>query len=155
RSLWESVVQAVRSLARRAFRRDEAASSAAAGRERVEMLSLAVAVCVAVVATKALIAYRDLDNAAAPPVVWDGSVLATLGRVTACCAEDLAVAVGCFLLAAAALRLTPSVWGRRAIRLLAHAAAVAALCLLVINVQLFHVVRHFLTYDLVRLAGGL
>lgn len=161
RRLWQTVALGLAALLRPLLRRGEGASAkaaasspAAVGRERVEMLSLVLAVCTAIFLTKAFIAYRDLDNADAPPQIYDGAALASLARVWACCAEDFAVGLGCYLLAAAALRCAAPGWGRRAVRVLAHLAAVVALCYMVVNAQIFHVVRHYLTFGLVRLAGG-
>src|SRR5438045_1680794 len=95
-----SLVARVRAL----FRRDERAavsasadSDAAVRRGQAEMLSLVIAVCAAIALTKGLIAYRDLDNAAAPPQVFDESPLSSLARVAACCAEDCAVGAACLL----------------------------------------------------------
>src|SRR4051812_18074850 len=96
-------------------------------RARVEMLSLVLAICTAIFAIKGFIAYRDLDNAEAPPQVCDASTAASLARVWACCAEDFAVGLGCFALAAAALRGARAPWLRSAVRVLAHLAAAFAL----------------------------
>ena len=49
-----------------------------------EMCSLVFATCAAVFLIKAFIAFRDLAGADAPPQLYDGAVLATLARVTAC-----------------------------------------------------------------------
>jgi arylsulfatase A-like enzyme len=148
-------------LVRALFRRGEPAaagasadSSAAVRYADAEMLSLVIAVCAAIVLTKGLIAYRDLDNAAAPPQVYGDSLPASLARVAACCAEDLAVGAACLLAAVVTLRRPWSSGGRAAVRVLAHLAAAAALAFLLVNAQLFHVVRHFLTLRMVRLAGG-
>jgi arylsulfatase A-like enzyme len=126
----------------------------AATRARAEMLSLVLVVCAAIIAVKGFIAYRDLDSAAAPPQVCDDSLAASLARVAACCAEDLAVGLACFLLAVAALRWVTSSRGRLVLRVAAHLAAGLALAYMVVNAQIFHVVRHYLTFTLVRLAGG-
>jgi arylsulfatase A-like enzyme len=134
---------------------DALAESVAAAHIRGEMLSLVLAVCAAMFAVKGFIAYRDLASAAAPPQVCDDSVAASLARVAACCAEDFGVGLGCFLAALAALRCVGSPRGRLALRVAAHLAAALALAYLVINAQLFHSVRHYLTVTLLRLAGGL
>jgi arylsulfatase A-like enzyme len=128
--------------------------TAAVRRGQAEMLSLAIAVCAAIALTKGLIAYRDLDNAAAPPLIYDGSAPASLARVVACCAEDIAVGATCLLGVMVALRRLRSSRAATAVRVLAHLAAVAALAFLLVNAQLFHVVRHFLTLRLIQLAGG-
>jgi arylsulfatase A-like enzyme len=132
----------------------EAAATAALERARIELLSLILAVCLASFAVKGFIAYRDLDNAAAPPHIYDDSILASLGRVAACCAEDFAVGLGCFLVGFLVLRQVVSSRWRVVVRVLAHLLAVLALCYLVVNAQIFHGVRHFLTWPLVQLAGG-
>jgi glucan phosphoethanolaminetransferase (alkaline phosphatase superfamily) len=138
-----------------AFAQQATGATAALARAQVEMLSLALAICTAIFAIKGFIAYRDLDNAEAPPQVCDDSAAASLARVWACCAEDFAVGLGCFALAAAALRGFRSPRIRAAVRVLAHLAAVVALCYMVMNAQIFHAVRHFLSYALVQHAGGL
>ncbi len=155
---WESVALGLAALLRPLTGRDGSAAAGAVSpaveRGRAELLSLVVAVCVAAFAIKGFIAYRDLDNAAAPPQLCDDSPLASLARVAACCAEDFAVGAGCYLVAAAALGRVGSPRRRAAVRVLAHLAAVAALGFLIVNAQIFHAVRHFLTFPLVRLAGG-
>jgi arylsulfatase A-like enzyme len=118
------------------------------------MLSLVIAVCLAIVGTKGFIAWRDLDNAAVPPHVYDYALLPSLGRVVICSAEDLAVGLVCYLAVAAMLSRVSSSRGRAAIRALAHLTAVVALCYVVLNAQIFHAVRHYLTWPLVQLAGG-
>jgi hypothetical protein len=119
------------------------------------MLSLVVVVCAAIFLVKGFIAVRDLANPVLPPVVYDGRVPASLGRVWACCAEDFAVGLGCLLAGWLALRLAPSAGTRRALRLGAHLAAAAALAFVVVNAELFHVLRQYLTLSLVQLSGGL
>ena len=81
---WEALTLGLGALLRA---REEASPAEAASvrRGQAEMLSLALAVCIAIFVTKGLIAYRDLDNAAAPPQVYDDSLPASLGRVAACC----------------------------------------------------------------------
>ncbi|HKI35368.1 MAG TPA: sulfatase-like hydrolase/transferase [Gemmataceae bacterium] len=154
--MWEMIplglAAKVRSLLRWAAA--SSAEAAAVGRARVEMLSLALAICTAIFAVKGFIAYRDLDNAAAPPQVYGDSVAASVARVAACCGEDFAVGLGCFVVAAGVLGCVGSSGGRAAVRVLAHLAAAFALCYMVINAQIFHGVRHFLTYALVQHAGG-
>jgi arylsulfatase A-like enzyme len=154
RHLWDTLALRLAALVRPFRRNTDTAAAPTVGREQAEMLSLVFAVCSVIFLTKAFIAWRDLDNAAAPPQVYDGSALVALARVWACCAEDFAVGLGCLLLATLTLRLVPSAWGRRGLRLLAHLAAVVASGLMIIEAQLFHVVRHYLTIGLVRLAGG-
>jgi arylsulfatase A-like enzyme len=53
------------------------------------------------------------------------------------------------------LRLNRATWYRRTVLCLAHVAAALAVCYMVINVQVFHMLRHFTTYSLFLLAGGL
>jgi arylsulfatase A-like enzyme len=158
RRLWETVVLGLAARVRPLLRWGEGAPArpapAAVDRARAELLSLALAVGTAIFLTKGFIAYRDLDNDAAPPQVCDGRAVATLARVWACCAEDFAVGLGCLLLARAALRWAGASWGLAAVRALAYLAAVIALSFLVVNAETFHVVRHYLTFNLVRLAGG-
>jgi arylsulfatase A-like enzyme len=152
-----SLVELIRALFRRceeAVASVPADSDAAVQRGEAELLSLMLAVCAALVVTKGLIAYRDLDNPAAPPLVYDGALLSSLARVGACCAEDFAAGAACLLAATLLLRRVRSPRGRAGVRVLAHLAAVLALCFMVVNFQIFHAVRHFLTLNLVRLAGG-
>src|SRR5262249_25521245 len=66
-------------------------ATAALARAQVEMLSLVLAICTAIFVIKGFIAYRDLDNAEAPPQIYNDSTADSLGRVWACCAEDFAV----------------------------------------------------------------
>jgi arylsulfatase A-like enzyme len=151
---WETITRGLGALFR-AGTEASAKDAAAVRRGQAEMLALVLAVGTAIFLTKTFIAYRDLANPAAPPLVCDGGDLRTLARVAACCAEDFAVGLGCFLLAAAALRRLRSPWGRLAVRGLAYLSAVVVLCLMVVNAQLYHAVRHYLTFTLVQLAGGL
>lgn len=135
--------------------RPDAVRHDAVARAQGELLSLVSSVCAAIVLVKAFIAFRDLNNPDSPPHLHDGRALATLGRVVACCAEDLAVGAGCLFLGALALRRTTGwPWLRGGLRLAAHLAAVVALVLLVVNAQLFHVLRQFLTFSVFRLGGG-
>jgi arylsulfatase A-like enzyme len=129
-------------------------SRARLGFEYAELVSLVLAVCTAVFLTKTVIAYRDLANAKMPPQICDDELLPSLGRVSACCAEDFAVGIGCLLLAAASLALRSSPRYRRVVRVVAHGIAAAAVCYMVVNAQIFHKVGHFLTYSLFQLAGG-
>src|SRR5262249_41732658 len=77
------------------------------GREHAELLSLVTAICLAIFATKTALAFTHLANPDLPPRLYDGRPLPGLGRVAACCAEDIAVALGCLLLGAVALRCWP------------------------------------------------
>jgi arylsulfatase A-like enzyme len=131
------------------------AEAAAVRRGEAELLSLALAVCAALFVIKGFIAYRDLDNPAVPPLVYDGALLTSLARVGACCAEDFAAGAACLLAATIALRRARSPGGRAAVRILAHLVAALAVAYVVVNAQIFHAVRHFLTLTLVRHAGGL
>jgi arylsulfatase A-like enzyme len=158
---WEAIALGLAALLRSPFRRglDASAeptspSAVAAGRARAEMLSLVLAVCTAIFVVKGFIAYRDLDSAEAPPQVYGDSVAMSLIRVVACCAEDFAIGLGCFVLAVAVLRYVSSTWGRLALRVAAHLASAFALVYVVMNAQIFHAIRHFLTYALVQHAGG-
>jgi arylsulfatase A-like enzyme len=153
---WETIAL-VQAALLRALRHtgDHTAETSAVGRAQAEMLSLVLTVCVTILAVKGFIAYRDLDNAYAPPQIAGDSVTASLARVAACSAEDLAVGLGCFVAALAVLRRLASPRWRLAVRVLAHLAGALALAYMVMNAQVFHAVRHFLTYSLVRLAGGL
>jgi arylsulfatase A-like enzyme len=123
-------------------------------REHGEVVALAFVVCLALFLLKGFIAWRDLDDAAMPPQVWTGNAVISLARLWACSAEDFAVGCGCVLAGGAALRLLGPAGWRRALRLLAHVAAAAAIGLMVVNAQVFHVLRRFLTVGLVQLGGG-
>jgi arylsulfatase A-like enzyme len=124
------------------------------GRDCAELVSLVLAVCLALFLTKVVIAHRDLDCADMPPQICDGQILLSLGRIAACCAEDWAVGLGCLLLGAVALRLAPGRGWRRLLRFLAHVGAAAAVCYALVNAQVFHVLRRFLTVSLFQLGGG-
>ncbi len=113
-----------------------------------------LAVCITLFVTKAVIAYRDLDNPTVPPWIATGSWHASIGRISMCCAADFAVGFGCLFLAAVALRLWSSPRFHLAARLLAPPAAVVAIAYMVLNAQIYHVVRHFLTVSLFHLSGG-
>lgn len=124
-------------------------------RNEAELLSLICAVCAAIFAVKAFLAFHDLSGPDASPQLHDESVVATLVRVVGCCFEDVAVGIGCLVVGILTLRLAATrIWLTRSVRILAHLAAAAALIYLVVNAQLFHVLRHYLTFSLFRLAGG-
>jgi lipoteichoic acid synthase len=138
RALWQPLADAVRRPA-----------------DHADLVSLVFAVCAALVVTKTVLASLDLTDPNKPPFIFDGDWLATLGRVLACCAEDLAVGLGCLLLAGLALGLTAARPGcRRLVRAGIYLAAVAALLLTVIDAHLFHQMRRFLTLDLFEAGGG-
>src|SRR5437763_456640 len=71
-----------------------------------ELVSLTCAVCLVLFLTKTLLAYIDLNNPDRLPRLWNDSLVLTLGRITACCAEDFAVGLGCLLTAGIALSLS-------------------------------------------------
>src|SRR5579862_1626673 len=83
-----------------------AAPSTSNSSERPFLLSLVFFTCLALFVTKAFIAHRDLREWPLPPRVWSGQVLATLGRVWVCCAEDFAVGLGCLLVSMMAFRVS-------------------------------------------------
>jgi arylsulfatase A-like enzyme len=120
-----------------------------------DLVSLVAAVCAAIVLTKVVLAALDLADPARPPLIYDDDWLGTLGRVVACCAEDLAAGLGCLLLAAGALRLGLASLYRASVRTAAYLAALAALLLTVVDAHLFHQLRRFLTLDLFEAGGGL
>jgi len=120
-----------------------------------ELVSLAFAVCTVLFLTKALIAYRDLDKPDMPPQIFDEEFLWSLGRIWVCCAEDFAVGVGCLFLALLTLRLRDSRWYRRAVRFVLHVTAALAICYMIVNAQIYHVIHRFLTISLFEFAGGL
>jgi arylsulfatase A-like enzyme len=155
---WETIALALAALLRRLRRDPDAAATtavpAAVRHAQGEMLSLVLAVCVAILVVKGFIAYRDLDSPAAPPQIYSDSVVTSLARVVACCAEDFAVGLGCFVVALVVVRRVASPRWRLAVRVLAHLAAAIALVYMVMNAQIFHAVRHYLTITLARLAGG-
>jgi phosphoglycerol transferase MdoB-like AlkP superfamily enzyme len=120
-----------------------------------DLVSLVFAVCAALVATKAVLAYLDLTDPNKTPFIYDGNWLTTLGRLVACCAADLAVGLGCLFLAGVALRLAPIQFGcRRVVRASIYLLALAALFLTVVDAHLFHQMRRFLTLDLFEAGGG-
>jgi arylsulfatase A-like enzyme len=134
--------------------------AAAPAIERVEwelgqLVSLVLAVCLALFLTKAFIAYRDLDDAAMPPQICDQILHHSLARIGLCCAEDFAVGLGCLLAGGMALRALTHGGPRRLARFLAHAAAAVAIGYMIVNAQIFHVLRRFLTVELFQVGGGL
>jgi arylsulfatase A-like enzyme len=124
------------------------------GRLYADLVSLVFAVCAAIFLTKAVLASLDLSDPRRPPLVYDGDWLPSLGRVLVCCAQDLAVGLGCLLAAALALRLAPARAWRGAVQALVYVAALAALFLTVVDAHLFHQLRRFLTLDLFQAGGG-
>jgi arylsulfatase A-like enzyme len=123
-------------------------------RELGEIVSLAFVVCLVIFLVKTTIAYRDLDQVGLPPAVWRDGVCVSLAQVWACCAQDFAVGLGWILVGAVVLRWLRSDRGRRVVRVAAHVAAGLALCYMIANAQIFHVLRRFLTYSLFQSAGG-
>jgi len=120
-----------------------------------EMLSLVFILCVAIFGLKNLIAYRDLDIKAMPPQIVTEDWWESQGRIWLCCAEDFAVGLGCLLAVGILLRLAPTRRWKLALRVLAHVLAISALLFMIANVQIFHVLRRFLTLSLFQLGGGL
>jgi arylsulfatase A-like enzyme len=123
-------------------------------RELSELLSLVTAVCLALIVAKAVLAHTVLANAAMPPQVVDGNVLASWGRILASSAEDVAVGLGCLLLAALAFACTPRPTWRWPLRSATYLLALLALVFLAVNVTLFQQMRSFLTLALIQFAGG-
>ena len=126
----------------------------AAGRAHADLLSLVFAVCAVIFLTKVVLAALDLADPQRPPLIYDGDWPASLARVGACCAEDLAAGLGCLLLAAVALCLGPARFCRPAVRALIYAAALGAVFLTVVDAHLFHQMRRFLTLQLFEAGGG-
>ncbi|HEV3237404.1 MAG TPA: sulfatase-like hydrolase/transferase [Gemmataceae bacterium] len=120
-----------------------------------EIVSLVLTVCTALFLTKAVIAYRDHDKADMPPQIFGDEFALSLGRLFVCCAEDFAVGTGCLLFAFITLKFRDSRWYRGAVRLALHIGAVLAICFMIVNVPIYHVIRRFLTVSLFELAGGL
>jgi arylsulfatase A-like enzyme len=122
--------------------------------EHAEFVSLAFAVCLALFLAKGFIAYRDLDRTDMPPAVCTGGFWVSAAQVWACSAQDFAVGLSCLLVGGVALRLVRSHGGRRGLRVAAHVVAAVALAYMIVNVQIFHVLRRFLTLSLFELGGG-
>src|SRR5262245_49193235 len=118
-------LQALLKFAARTLRRPLATD-----RAHAELLSLVVAVCLAVFVTKTVLASFALANPEMRPQIYGDNLLTSLGRVAACCAEDVAVALGCLLLGGFALRCGSGARYRRTLRIGVYAAAVVALLLL-------------------------
>jgi arylsulfatase A-like enzyme len=115
-------------------------------RGAAEVLSLVLAVCLAIVVTKCVLAIDTLSNLAVRPIIWDDEEFwPSVGRALACCAEDFAVGLVCLLLAALAVRLCRRPFHFWALRLGVYTAALVALFLLAVNVHLFQRTRFFLT----------
>ena len=88
-----------------------------------------------------------------PPQVYTGEFLDSLHHVCGCTAQDFAVGLGCVLLGGLGLRLLSSRGGRRVLRVVAHVAAALALSYMIVNAQVYHVVRRFLTVTLFERGG--
>jgi arylsulfatase A-like enzyme len=130
------------------------ATEPARRREYGEVLSLAFTICLVLFVVKEFIAYRDLDRDDMPPAVCRDGFWVTTAQVWACSAQDFAVGFGCVLVGGIGLRLLRSRRGRRRLRIAAHVAALAALGYMVVNAQLFHVLRCFLTLSIFQAGGG-
>jgi lipoteichoic acid synthase len=130
------------------------------GSRRLLRLDQARLCCLAVVTIalafglKLYIACRDLTLEIPPGRIWDGLNLASLGRVLGCCAEDFAVILGCLLVGLTLIWVKRATWYRRTILVTAAVLAMLAICYMVINVQVFHILRRFINYSLFLLAGG-
>src|SRR3954469_24415325 len=74
-------------------------------RTGIRLVSLVLAVCTAIFVTKGFVAYHDLRNPELPPYVFDADLIASLGRLWLCCAEDFAVGLSCLLLAILTVKL--------------------------------------------------
>jgi arylsulfatase A-like enzyme len=123
--------------------------------ELAELTSLVFAVCTALFVTKFIVAARDLSTPILNPYVFTSNWIESFGNVWACTAEDFAVGLGCLLVGALVLRLTPSPGIRLALRIVAHAAALLAIAFMIVNAQLFHAMRCFLSAALFEVGGGL
>jgi arylsulfatase A-like enzyme len=124
-------------------------------RDLAELLSLTFVVCLVLFLTKTVVAWRDLNSDTMPPPVVTDSWVVSLGQLCGCAAEDFAVGLGCLLAAGLALRFARRPGTRSALRAAVHVAAVAAIVYMLVNAQVFHVMRRFLTCSLVQLGGGL
>ena len=123
-------------------------------REQGELVSLAFTVCLALFLVKIFIAFRDLDRDDMPPTVCMDGFWVSVAQVWACCAQDFAVGLGCVLVGGIVLRLLRSHGVRRSLRIVAHIAAALALCYMIVNAQIYHVLRRFMTFSLFQLGGG-
>jgi arylsulfatase A-like enzyme len=151
RALWAGTGRALGWLGRQLWQ----PLSTSRGRAHADLVSLIFAVCAAIFLTKVLLAALDLADPRRPPLICDGDWLASLGRVFACFAEDLAVGLGCLLAAALALRLGVRPLYRGAVRAVIYLAALAALFFTVVDAHLFHQLHRFLTLELFEAGGGL
>lgn len=119
-----------------------------------EMVSLVFVFGFAVFATKVAIASDALASEVMPPQVWTSDWLPSVGRVAACCAEDLAVGLGCLLVAAILFCWPASPLGRSLLRLLVYGCSAAALFWLGINARVFVEMRDFISARHLELSGG-
>src|SRR5258707_5984191 len=133
---------------------DDRGSSVRAARLRAELVTLTLATCTIIFAAKALLAFQDLCFWDIAPYLHDGNFFVTLGSAWLCSAEDFAVGLACLFVALLAQRLSSARWYLGTLRALAYLSTAAALVYMVVNAQIFHVVRRFLNLSLFQLAGG-
>jgi arylsulfatase A-like enzyme len=127
----------------------------AAARFRAHAVSLVVTVCVGIFCIKAVVAQRDLSPVGFTPHIYVAEdVRNSLGRVLLCSAEDFAVGLACLLALLAARKLPLLRRYPRGLLFAANCAAAACLAWMVMNAQLFHVLRRYLNYSQLQYAGG-
>src|SRR5947209_5320878 len=66
---------------------------------QAEMVSLVFAVCLAIFLTKLVLACQVLSEGTVADQLWDKNWAVSLSRLAGCCAQDVAVGLGCLLLA--------------------------------------------------------
>ncbi len=123
-------------------------------KEFAELVSLVFTVCLTIFLVKTFIAYRDLNRYGSPPAVVMEGFWVSMAQVWACSAQDFAVGLGCLLLGSIGLRLIRSAACRRGLRIGAHVAAAAAISYMIVNAQIFHVLRCFLSLTIFQAGGG-
>ncbi len=122
---------------------------------RGEMLSLAMLVCAAIVASKVVLGRQLVGSPdAQEPAIYDPNPLVFALRVLWSCAEDVAVGLICVLAGFGLLGLASSGRSRRLVQLAAYGSAAVAIIYQVATMKLFYERHEFLRMDLFWLGGG-
>ena len=108
---------------------------------RGEMLSLAMLVCAAIVASKVVLGRQLVGSPdSQEPAIYDPNPLVFALRVLWSCAEDVAVGLICVLVGFGLLGLASSGRSRRFVQLAAYASAAVAIIYQVATMKLFQLV---------------
>jgi arylsulfatase A-like enzyme len=121
---------------------------------QAEMVSLVVAVCLAIFLTKLVLACQALSHGTVAHQLWDEDWAASLSRLAGCCAEDFAVGLGCLLLATMAFAIGATRVYRWGLRAVIYACTLISLVLLAVDALLFGTMRSFMTATDLQMAVG-